>query len=349
MGLRERGEFSKTCIWSFKRVVHVTRTVKEIMKIVVLDGYTLNPGDLSWKDFEDLGEGGFTVYDRTAGDKTVRRIVDAEIILTNKTVISAEILDACPALKYVGILATGYNVVDTAAAKERGVIVTNVPGYSTASVAQTVFALLLEICLRTGDHNNAVHAGRWISSKHFSFWDYPLLDLAGKTLGIIGLGSIGKAVARIANAFEMETIACSRSQTEEGKTCASYVSLDELFARSDVITLHCPASPETIGMINKNTIAKMKDGVILINTARGTLIAEEDLTAALNADKLYAAGLDVISEEPMKADNPLLAAKNCFFTPHIAWATLDSRKRLMGIAVENLRQFLKGKPVNVVS
>ena len=317
------------------------------MKIVVLDGYALNPGDLSWKSIEEQGD--FTVYDRTAGDKTVERIGGAEIVILNKTSISAEIMDAVPALKYIGILATGYNVVDTAAAKERGIIVTNVPGYSTASVAQAAFALLLEICLRAGDHNNAVHAGRWISSKDYCFRDYPLLELAGKTFGIIGLGTIGKAAARIAKAFGMETIAYSRSQTEEGRACASYVSLDELFARSDVISLHCPAFPETTGIINKNSIAKMKDGVILINTSRGTLVVEEDLAAALTSGKVYAAGLDVISEEPMKADNPLLPAKNCIFTPHFAWATLESRKRLMEIAAENIRAFIKGAPVNVVS
>ena len=316
------------------------------MKITILDGYALNPGDMSWKDFEESGD--LTVYERTAKDETLQRIGDAEIILTNKTVISSEILKAATSVKYIGVLATGYNVVDIAAAKERGVIVTNIPGYSTASVAQTVFALLLEICLHTGDHNNAVHAGRWVSSKDFSFRDYPLLDLAGKTLGIIGLGTIGKAVAKIAKAFGMEVIACNRSQSEEGKVCAAYVSLDELLSRSDVITLHCSANPDSIGMINKNTIAKMKDNVILINTARGTVVVEADLAQALNSGKIYAAGLDVISEEPMKADNPLLTAKNCVITPHFAWATQDSRKRCMDIAAANIREFIKGSPINVV-
>jgi glycerate dehydrogenase len=317
------------------------------VKIIILDGYALNPGDLSWKNFEELGE--LTIYDRTPADEVPQRIGDAEIILTNKTVLGAGLFDACPSIKYIGVLATGYNVVDIAAAKKHNITVTNIPGYSTASVAQTTFALLLEICLHTGDHNAAVHAGRWISSPDFSFRDYPLLDLAGKTLGIIGLGSIGKAVAKIARSFGMETIAYSRSQNEEGRALASYVSLDELLLRSGVITLHCPANPETTGIINKNTIAKMKDGVILINTARGTLVAEQDLAAALNSGKIYAAGLDVISEEPMKEDNPLLGAKNCIFTPHLAWATEDSRKRCMEIAAANLREFLKGTPVNVVS
>jgi glycerate dehydrogenase len=317
------------------------------MKIVILDGYAINPGDLSWKSIE--AEGDCTVYDRTAGGETVQRIGGAEVVLTNKTAVSAEIMDTCPGIKYIGVLATGYNVVDTAAAKERGVVVTNIPGYSTASVAQAVFALLLEICLHTGDHNNAVHGGRWAASKDYCFWDYPLLDLAGKTLGIIGLGTIGKTVARIAKAFGMETIAYSRSQTGEGRACASYVSLDELFARSDVISLHCPAFPETTGIINKKSIAKMKEGVIIINTSRGALVVEEDLAAALNSGKVYAAGVDVISEEPMKAGNPLLPLKNCIFTPHIAWATLESRKRLIEIAAENVRAFKKGTPVNVVS
>ena len=317
------------------------------MKIAVLDGYALNPGDLSWKSFEDLGD--VTVYERCSGDETIKRAAEAEIILTNKTVLSAELFNACPDIRYVGVLATGYNIVDITAAKARGIVVTNVPGYSTASVAQTAFALLLEICLHAGEHNNAVHAGRWISSKDFSFHDYPLLDLAGKTLGIIGLGSIGKAVARIAKAFGMETIAHSRTQSEEGKNCALYVNQDELFARSDVITLHCTANPETTGIINKKTIAKMKDGVILINTSRGILVVEEDLAAALNSGKIYAAGLDVISEEPMKAGNPLLTAKNCIFTPHFAWATQDSRKRCMETAAANLREFINGTPVNVVS
>ncbi|GHV86661.1 glycerate dehydrogenase [Spirochaetia bacterium] len=317
------------------------------MNIIVLDGYALNPGDLSWKGFEEQGK--LTVYDRTAKEETLARIGNAEIILTNKTVISREILAAAPALKYIGVLATGYNVVDTTAAKERGISVTNVPGYSTASVAQTAFALLLEICLHPGAHSDAVHAGRWITSKDYAFWDYPLLDLAGKTFGIIGLGAIGRAAAKIAEAFGMEVIACSRTQSEEGKAAARYVTLDELFARSDVISLHCPAFPETTGIINKNSIGKMKDGVILINTSRGTLVVEEDLAAALNAGKVYAAGLDVISAEPMKADNPLFTAKNCIFTPHIAWATINSRTRLMDAAASNLRSFLAGKPVNVVN
>ena len=316
------------------------------MKIVVLDGYALNPGDLSWNGFKNMGE--LTVYERSSVLETAGRIGNAEIVLTNKTIISKEILDACPSVKYIGVLATGYNIVDTSAARERQITVTNVPGYSTASVAQTTFALLLEICLRAGDHSNAVHEGRWVKSRDFSFRDYPLLDLAGKTMGIFGLGSIGKAVARIAKAFGMEVISVSRSLSEEGRACALYVTLDEMLARSDVISLHCPATPETTGIINKNTIAKMKDGVILINTARGALVAENDLAEALNSGKIYAAGLDVISEEPMKAENPLLKAKNCIITPHYAWATEASRRRCMEIAAANLGEFLKGTPINTI-
>ncbi|MDR0599433.1 MAG: D-2-hydroxyacid dehydrogenase [Treponema sp.] len=317
------------------------------MKIVVLDGHALNPGDLSWRGFEELGS--CEVYDRTAADETVRRIAGAEAALTNKTVIDAAVLDACPGLRYIGVLATGYNVVDVAAARERGITVTNVPGYSTASVAQMVFALLLEICLHAGAHSDAVQAGRWVTSEDYCFWDYPLLDLAGKTLGIIGLGTIGKAAARIARAFGMTVLAHSRSENAEGRSLASYVTLDELLARSDVISLHCPASPETEGIINKNTLAKTREGVIIINTSRGTLIVEKDLAAALESGRVYAAGLDVISAEPMRADNPLRGAKNCVFTPHIAWATEDSRKRLMETAVRNLREFIQGRPVNAVT
>jgi glycerate dehydrogenase len=317
------------------------------MNIVVLDGYALNPGDLSWEALESQGV--LTVYDRSSAEETAGRIGGADIVLTNKTVLSAGVFDQCPSLKYVGVLATGYNVVDIDAARERNITVTNIPGYSTASVAEAVFALLLDICFRASEHSKAVHDGRWISSKDFSFRDHPLIELDGKTFGIIGLGTIGKAAARIAKAFGMNVIAYSRTQTEEGKAVASYVSLDEVLARSDVLSLHCPANPETVGIINKNTIAKMKDGAILINTSRGTLVAEEDLAAALDSGKLYAAGLDVISEEPMKAGNPLLGAKNCVITPHLAWATLESRKRCVEIAAANLKSYLGGNPVNVVS
>ncbi|MDR2553063.1 MAG: D-2-hydroxyacid dehydrogenase [Treponema sp.] len=317
------------------------------MKIVILDGYALNPGDLSWEGFETMGD--LIVYDRTGPEERAERIGGAEIVLTNKTPLDAGVLGACSSIKYIGVLATGYNVVDTAAAEARGIAVTNVPGYSTPSVAQTVFALLLEICLHPGAHSEAVRAGRWIASRDYCFWDYPLLELAGKTFGILGLGSIGKAAARIARAFGMEVIAHSRSQTAEGGEYAAYVSLEELFAQSDVISLHCPAFPETGGIINRDTIARMKDGVILINTARGSLIKEQDLTDALNTGKVYAAGLDVISEEPMRPGNPLLGAKNCIFTPHIAWASKESRKRLLDAAVENLKGFLQGRPVNLVN
>ena len=312
------------------------------MKIVVLDGYGANPGDLSWENMAQLGE--LTVYDRTPAEEIPGRISDAEIILTNKCVITREIMQNAKNLKYVGVLATGYNVVDTAAARELGVTVTNIPAYSTDSVAQLVFALLLEICHNVGHHSNAVHAGRWTSNPDFCFWDMPLLELAGKTMGIIGYGRIGKKVAEIARAFGMNVLAWTR--TPKDPEC---VSLDELLAKSDVISLHCPLFPETKNLINKENIAKMKDGAILINTSRGPVINDADVREALDSGKLYAAACDVATVEPIPADNPLLGAKNMFFTPHIAWATFEARTRLMNIAVENVKAFIDGKAVNVVS
>ena len=312
------------------------------MKIVVLDGYGANPGDLSWDDMAQLGE--LTVYDRTPAEEIPARIGDAEIILTNKCVITREIMQNAKNLKYVGVLATGYNVVDTAAARELGVTVTNIPAYSTDSVAQLVFALLLEICHNVGHHSNAVHAGRWTTNPDFCFWDMPLLELAGKTMGIIGYGRIGKKVAEIARAFGMNVLAWTR--TPRDPEC---VSLDELLAKSDVISLHCPLFPETKNLINRETIAKMKDGAILINTSRGPVINDADVREALESGKLYAAAADVATVEPIPSDNPLLGAKNMFFTPHIAWATLEARTRLMNIAVENVKAFQAGEAVNVVS
>ncbi len=316
-------------------------------KIVILDGYTENPGDLSWAGFEALGE--LSVYDRTAPGETARRIGDAEIAYTNKTAISREVLLACPNLRFIGVLATGYNVVDVAAAKERGILVANIPSYGTFAVAQYVFALLLEICHRVQRHSDAVYAGRWTASADFCFWDSPLIELAGKTMGIVGFGRIGQATARIAKAFGMHVLAHSRTVTDEGRVLAEYVTLEELYARSDVISLHCPLTDETRGMINRGTLEAMKDGVILINTGRGPLVAEQDLADALNSGKVYAAGVDVVSEEPIRGDNPLLTAENCLITPHIAWAPKESRQRLMDIAVDNLRQFLSGTPVNIVN
>jgi len=317
------------------------------MKIVVLDGYTLNPGDLSWEELGKLG--GLAVYDGTPADKVVERIGDAEIVITNKTPITREILEAAPGIKYIGILATGYNVVDTEAAKKKGIPVTNAPAYSTMSVAQFAIGLLLEICLNVGHHSNAVYSGRWTAHHAFCFWDYPLIELAGKTMGIIGFGNIGRAVAKIASALGMEVLAHSRTETDEGRKLAKYVTLNELLAKSDVVSLHCPLTPETKEIIGKDSIAKMKDGAILINTSRGQLVNEADLADALNSGKLTGAATDVASVEPIPADSPLLKAKNCFITPHIAWAPKESRCRLMDIAVSNLAGFLSGKPVNVVN
>jgi len=317
-----------------------------VSRIVVLDGYTLNPGDLSWEGLEKLGE--LTVYDRTPVEEIVPRIGDAEYVFVNKVPITRETLEACPNLKFIGVLATGYNIVDVQAARERGVVVTNVPTYGTAAVAQFVFALLLEICHHVGHHSAEVFQGRWTTNPDWCFWDYPLIELAGKTMGIIGFGRIGRAVARLAQAFGMQVVAHNPnlSGVVDGVTM---VELDELLGVSDVISLHVPLTPQTQGLINKESIAKMKDGVILINTARGPLIVEEDLKEALDAGKVYAAGLDVVSVEPIQPDNVLLSCKNVFITPHIAWAPKESRQRLMDIAVENLRQFMAENPINVVN
>lgn len=312
------------------------------MKIIVLDGYTANPGDLSWNQLEELGE--LTVYDRTAPNLIADRIGDAEAVFTNKTPLTAEVFVACPSIRYVGVLATGYNIVDVEAARERGIVVSNVPAYSTDSVVQLVFAFLLEICHHTGAHSDAVHAGAWGRSPDFCFWNYPLMELAGKTMGIIGYGGIGKAVGRVAEAFGMEVIASVSRNHEEGR-----VPLDTLLERSDVITLHCPLTPQTEGLICRGTIAKMKDGAILINTSRGPVVNEKDLADALISGKIYAAGIDVVSEEPIRNDNPLLTAPNCFITPHIGWAPLESRRRLLAITADNFKAFLRGKPVNVVN
>ena len=321
------------------------------MKIVVLDGYTLNPGDLDWKGMEALGD--CTVYDRTSltdVQEAIDRIGDAEVVFTNKTPMPKELFDACPNIKFVGVLATGYNVVDVAAAKEKGIPVTNIPTYGTAAVGQFTIALLLEICHHIGHHSQAVHEGAWENNADWCFWDYPLIELDGKTMGIIGYGRIGQATGRIAQALGMKVLAYDSYHNPdlESDTC-KYAELDEVLANSDVIALHCPLFPETQGIINKDNIAKMKDGVIILNDSRGPLIVEEDLRDALNSGKVAAAGLDVVSTEPIKGDNPLLQAKNCFITPHIAWAPKESRKRLMDIAVSNLQAFVDGAPVNVVN
>ena len=310
-------------------------------RIVVLDGGVENPGDLSWAPLEALGD--MTVYDYTAPEDVIPRMAGAEMVLTNKTVISAQVMKNSPALKYIGVLATGYNVIDVAEAKRRGIVVTNVPAYSTDTVAQFTMALLLEIALRVGHHSRVVHEGKWSACRDFAFWDYPLMELKGKTMGIIGYGSIGRATGKLARAFGMEVLGYSR---RGGEDC---VPLEELYARSDVISLHCPLTAENAGMINAETITKMKDGVILINTARGGLINEADLRQALLSGKIYAAASDVVSSEPISPDNPLLGLDNMIITPHIAWAAIEARQRLMDIAVENVRCYLNGCVQNNVA
>ncbi len=318
------------------------------MKIVVLDGYTLNPGDLSWQELGALGE--LTVYDRTATADILPRIGDAEIVFTNKTPLSKEILSACPRLRYIGVLATGYNVVDVEAAQQRKITVTNIPTYGTTAVAQYVFALLLEICHHVGAHDQAVKAGDWSKQPDFCFWKYPLIELSGKTMGIVGMGRIGKATARIASSLGMQVVAYDQFPNSLSKEAVfQYVDWDTLLQQSDVITLHCPLTPATQGIINKRTIARMKTGAILLNTARGPLVAEHDIAEALCQEKLYAYGADVATIEPIPADSPLLTAPRCILTPHIAWASLESRQRLMRIAVDNLASFLAGVPKNTVT
>ncbi len=320
------------------------------MKIIVLDGYTLNPGDLNWDGIKKFGE--LIVHDRTdfAPDNVVETIGDAEIIFTNKTPISKSVLEKVPSVKYIGVLATGYNVVDTVAAKEIGIKVTNIPTYGTTAVAQFTIALLLEMCHHVGDHGEAVNKGDWTNSPDFCFWNYPLIELAGKTMGLIGFGRIGQATAKIAQAFGLNVLAYDIYENPEfaGETCR-YVTLDELLASSDIISLHCPLHESNMGVINKDTIAKMKDGVMIINTSRGPLVVEQDLFDALDSGKVAGAAVDVVSAEPIAANNPLLKAKNCIITPHIAWAPKEARARLMDIAVNNLSAFISGKPVNVVN
>lgn len=318
------------------------------MKIVVLDGHTVNPGDLSWDRLKELGD--VVVYERTPADKTRERIGDAEIVITNKTNVDKSLLETCRAIRYIGVLATGYNVVDLDAAKERGILVTNVPAYGTAAVAQLAIALLLEVCHHVGEHGDSVKAGEWTRNQDFCYWKKPLIELDGKTLGIIGYGNIGQRTALIAQALGMRILVNSRTPRKELESdTMRYVSREELFASSDVISLHCPLTDSTKGIINRESIARMKDSVIIINTSRGPLIVEEDLAKALNGDKVYAAGVDVVSSEPISADNPLLRAKNCIITPHIAWAPQESRARLLNCAIDNLKSFLANSPVNVVN
>ena len=317
------------------------------MKIVVLDGYAANPGDLNWDELKALGE--CTVYDRTAPDEVLGRAAGAEIVLTNKTVIDAGHIDALPALKYIGVLATGYNIVDVDAAKAHGIIVTNIPAYSTASVAQMAFAHLLNITLQVQHHSEEVHKGRWTRSKDFCFWDTPLIELRGKKLGIVGLGHTGMATARIALGFEMEVCAYTSKSPLQLPHGIKKMELDELFAQCDVVSLHCPLTDATREMVNARRLALMKPTAILINTGRGPLVNEQDLADALNSGRLYAAGVDVLSQEPPRASNPLLTARNCYITPHIAWASSAARQRLTDIMLDNIRAYLAGKPANNVA
>ena len=320
------------------------------MKIVVLDGYTVNPGDLNEEELHRLGE--VTIYDRTDRNDTaeiIRRIGDAEVAVTNKTPITREIIDACPAMRFIAVQATGYNVVDIDYAREKGIPVSNVPVYGTRAVSQFTIALLLEICHRIGHHNETVHNGKWERSIDFCYWDYPLIELEGKTFGMIGCGKIGQQTARIAAALGMRVITYDLRPKDAGRAVAEYVDFDTLLRESDVISIHMPLLPFNTGIINRDTIAKMKDGVIFLNTSRGQMVVEQDLADALNAGKVAAAGLDVVSTEPIRGDNPLLQAKNCFITPHMAWGAIESRQRIMNTTVENIRGYLNGCPVNVVN
>ncbi len=317
-----------------------------MVKIVILDGYTANPGDLGWEEFESLGD--FRVYDRTEPEQIVERIGDAQIVLVNKVPLTAATFDACPSIRMAGVLATGYNVIDLDAARRHGVVVCNVPDYSTHAVAQMTVALLLEICQRVGEHAEAVREGQWCECRDFCFWNHSLTELNGKTLGIIGYGAIGRAVGRIAQALDMKLLVTARHEkpVPEG---ARFVSMEELLAQSDVVSLHCPQTAENLHFINDATLASMKDGAILINTARGGLVDEQAVAAALRSGKLRGYGADVAGCEPMLADNPLRSAPNCFITPHIAWAPEETRRRLLCILAQNIRAFLNGTPQNVVN
>lgn len=317
------------------------------MKIVILDGYTTNSSDLSWDSIKQLGD--LTVYDRTSNDQIINRCQDAEAVLTNKVILTAEIISALPKLKYIGVMATGYNVVDIDAARSRGIVVTNVPAYSTASVAQLVFAHLLNIASQVALHDSQVHEGKWVNSVDFCFYAAPLIELDGKQIGIVGLGQIGSAVARIAQAMGMKVAAYTSKSQEQLGDGITKMSLEQLFATSDVVTLHCPLTPDTKYIVNAERLATMKANAIIINTGRGPLVNEQDLADALNNGTIAAAAVDVLSCEPPKADNPLLTAKNCHITPHIAWASQAARTRLIATLASNLQAFINGNPVNNVA
>lgn len=317
------------------------------MKIVVLDGNAVNPGDLSWDCLKQFGQA--DVYARTPAEAVISRLQGADIVLTNKTVIDATVLDACPSIKLICVLATGYNVVDCEAARERNIPVCNVPAYGTDAVAQFTFALLLELCHSVGHHSKAVHAGKWCESTDFCFWDTPQMELAGKTMGIIGFGRIGRAVGKIAKAMGMQVIAYNRSRCAEDEAIGKYVDLETLLKTADVISLHCPLSAENTGMINADALSMMKDGAILLNTARGPLLDEQAVADALASGKLRGAAADVVSKEPMERTNPLLSAPNCIITPHMAWAPTESRQRILDCTVQSILAFLDGKPINTVN
>lgn len=319
------------------------------MKLTILDGYCENPGDLSWAQFEKFGE--LKIYQHVPANETetIERISDSDIIIINKTPITKNVIDSCPTVKMIAVLATGYNVVDYKYAAEKNIPVCNVPAYGTAAVAQFAIALLLEICGHPAHHSDAVHNGKWQACGEWCFWDYPMIELEGKTMGIIGFGRIGQATGAIAKALGMNVIAFNRSRSEAGAAIAEYVELDELFARSDVISLHCPLFPETAGMINSENIAKMKDGVIILNNSRGGLVVEQDLADALVSGKVFAAAVDVVSEEPIKETNPLYTAPNCLITPHISWASKESRQRILDCTEANIRAFIDGTVRNAVN
>ena len=318
------------------------------MKIVVLDGYTLNPGDLSWERLLDLGE--VVLHDRTPSDKILERSKGAEVLITNKTPFSEATIDSLPDLKYIGVLATGYNIVDTIAAKKRNIIVTNVPAYSTMSVAQLTFALLLELCHHVQRQSDSVIQGKWAQSPDFCYSDFPLKELSGKTIGIIGFGNIGKKVADIATVFGMNIIAASRHQMDQSeRKNFRWVQINDLLEQADVVSIHCPLTPETKGLMNAGSLKRMKRSAFLLNTSRGPVVVEQDLADVLNNGIIAGAGIDVLSSEPPSIDNPLFKAKNCIITPHIAWATKEARVRLMDIAVNNVAAFIQRKPVNVVN
>jgi len=318
------------------------------MKIVILDGYTLNPGDLSWHALQQLGN--VHIYDRTPQNQVVERAKDAEVVFSNKTPLGEDLLHQLPKLKFIGVLATGYNIINIQVAKQNGVVVSNVPGYGTPSVVQMTFALLLELCQHVQHHSNTVLNGKWSASKDFCYWDYPLVELENKTIGIIGFGDIGSKVGDVATAFGMNIIGNSRTQTDQShRKNFKWASVPELLEQSDVVSIHCPLTPETKGLINKENLQLMKPSAILLNTSRGPVIIDEDLAVALNNEVIAGAGIDVLSTEPPPAGNPLFTAKNCIITPHIAWATKEARSRLMDITVNNLKAFINGNPVNVVN